>query len=293
MEKSRDGGASEVIQAAKRAVKKVFEAAGLEIRRRPRTENAEPEVYSAFDEQNIIREFLRQLPSSEPGFCVDIGASDGVSCSNSYALFRSGWPGLAVECDAEKFAALAGRLKAFAGVSLSRCRVTPDNVEALLKAHSVPEKFAFLSLDIDGYDYFVLERLLESYRPSLICAEVNEKIPPPIKFTLMWEPNYWWATDHFYGQSIAQLATLAARFDYTLARLEFCDAFLFPREICSVPALTPEEAYRTGYAERPDRKQKFPWNADMEALLTMPPQQGVEFLRKYFAKYEGKYICEL
>lgn len=198
-----------------------------------------------------------------------------------------------MECDGEKFPALALRLKTFPDVLLSNCRVTPENVESLMRSNGVPAEFTFLSLDIDGYDYFVLERILQSFRPSLICAEVNEKIPPPIKFTVKWDAAYQWATDHFYGQSITQLATLATRFDYELARLDINNAFLIPHEICPVPALSPEDAYRTGYAERPDRKQKTPWNADMEALLTMPPQQGVEFLRKYFAKYEGKYICEL
>jgi hypothetical protein len=148
-------------------------------------------------------------------------------------------------------------------------------------------------LDIDGYDYFVLERIMEAYRPSLICAEINEKIPPPIKFTVKWDPAYRWATDHFYGQSISQLAMLCTRHDYTLARLDFNNAFLMPREICPAPALSPEEAYQEGYVQRPDRKEKAPWNADMEELLTMPPEQAILFIRRYFAKYEGKYLCEL
>jgi hypothetical protein len=273
-------------------VKRMVRAAGLEIRRLPREESAIEVIYSAFDEQVIIERYIEQLACKQR-FCVDIGASDGISCSNTYALFRAGWAGLAVECDGEKFTALAGRLRASSGAQLSNCRVTPENVESLLRAHGVPREFGFLSLDIDGYDYFVLERILEAYRPSLICAEINEKIPPPIKFTVKWESRYRWATDHFYGQSIAQLATLAMRYDYALARLDINNAFLIPHEICPVPALSPEAAYRTGYAERPDRKQKVPWNADMETLLTMPPQQGIEFLRKFFAKYEGKYICEL
>ena len=283
-----------MINAAKRVVKKVFEAAGLEIhRRQPRAENVEEVINSAFDEQNIIREYLQQLLLQEPRCCVDIGASDGVSCSNSYALFRSGWSGLAVECDGEKFAALSSRLKGSAGVSLSRCRVTPDNVVMLLSAHGVPREFSFLSLDIDGYDHFVLESILQSFRPSLICSEINEKIPPPIKFTVKWDPSYRWATDHFYGQSIEQLARLSAQHNYALVRLEFNNAFLIPQKICPVPALTPEEAYRKGYVERPDRKEKLPWNADMETLLTLPPEEALQFILGRFAKYEGKFICEL
>jgi len=285
-------GIGMLTNGAKQLVKKVIGAAGLEVRRLPREEPVNEVTYSAYDEQILIGQYLEQLACKER-FCVDIGASDGTSFSNTYALFQNGWAGLAVECDAEKFAALAVRLKNFAGAALSRCRVTPANVIGLLEAHGVPANFTFLSLDIDGYDYYVLEQLLERFQPSLICAEINEKIPPPIKFSVKWSPDYWWATDHFYGQSLAQLAHLGSRHDYALTRVEFNNAFLIQRAICPVAAVTPEAAYRTGYADRPDRKKKTPWNADMEALLTMPPQEGVEFLRKYFAKYEGKYICEL
>ncbi|MBI3663847.1 MAG: hypothetical protein HY234_12465 [Acidobacteria bacterium] len=276
----------------KKAVKTVFRTAGLEIRKVQRVRGPENPVHSAFDEQIIVQDYLRQLPLGE-NFCVDIGASDGITCSNTYALFGAGWPGLAVECDGEKFAALAEHYKRFPGARLCNGRVTPENVVEVLKSHSVPERFTFLSLDIDGYDYFVLAAILQSFRPSLICTEINEKIPPPIKFTVKWDPGYRWATDHFYGQSISQLATLCERHGYALVRLEFNNAFLISQEICPVPALTPDAAYRRGYAERPNRLEKTPWNADVDLLLRLPPEEGVEFIRSYFAKYEGKYVCEL
>jgi hypothetical protein len=62
--------------------------------------------------------------------------------------------------------------------------VTPNNVVSLLLANDTPKEFAFLNLDLDGYDYFVLEQILTHYRPKLICKEINEKIPPPIKFSV-------------------------------------------------------------------------------------------------------------
>ena len=42
------------------------------------------------------------------------------------------------------------------------------------------------------------EEWLTRYRPELICAEVNEKIPPPLKFSVRWDPNYRWSNDHFW-----------------------------------------------------------------------------------------------
>ena len=42
---------------------------------------------------------------------------------------------------------------------------------------TLADKIGFLDLDIDGYDYFVLETLLSKHKPKLISCETNEKIP--------------------------------------------------------------------------------------------------------------------
>lgn len=165
-------------------------------------------VYSNIDEQSVIQENLKVLGIEKAGYCVDIAASDGVTMSNTYPLYLNEWKGLAVEFDPEKFALLASRYRFFSSVNLAKCMVTPENVVALLLANETPKEFDFLNLDIDGYDYFVLDQILSNYRPKLVCTEINEKIPPPIKFTVKWDASYIWAGDHFYGQSISQLNVL-------------------------------------------------------------------------------------
>ncbi|MBW4496820.1 MAG: hypothetical protein KME26_27850 [Oscillatoria princeps RMCB-10] len=248
--------------------------------------------YSYLDEERIIDNFLSQL-NIENRYCVDIAASDGITMSNTYFLFKRGWGGLAVEYDSHQFAKLAIRYAEFESVNLSKCMVTPENAISLLKAHQAPENFTFLNLDIDGYDYFVLEKILSSFRPLLLCVEINEKIPPPIKFTVKWSPNYSWNRDHFYGQSLSQLNLLCVRHEYALVDLHYNNAFLIPREISPSPSLTPEEAYRKGYLERDDRKEKFPWNANMEEIHSLSPVEALNYVSKFFSKYGGQFICNL
>lgn len=258
----------------------------------PQTPEREAIKYSYLDEERIIDNFLCQL-NIEDRYCVDIAASDGITMSNTYFLFKRGWGGLAVEYDRHQFAKLALRYAEFESVNLSKCMVTPENVISLLKAHQVTEKFSFLNLDIDGYDYFVLEQILSSFRPLLLCVEINEKIPPPIKFTVKWSPKYSWNSDNFYGQSLSQLNILCVRHEYDLVDLHYNNAFLIPREISPSPSLTPEEAYRKGYLERGDRKEKFYWNDNMEEIHSLSPVEAVNYVNKFFSKYEGQFICHL
>ena len=273
----------------KKALKQGLHALGLEIRRvRPGASLARPRS-SNFGEEDIIRDLLGKLPLQHR-FCVDIGAGDGESMSNSYALFRAGWEGLAVEWDGGRFAKLAYRYARFPGASLDRTRVTPDNVLSLFSGHGVPEEFGFLSLDIDGYDHFVLDKLLSAYRPALICAEINEKIPPPLNFTVKWHPDHKWTYDHFYGQSLTALEGLGERHGYVLAALEYNNAFLVRKAGNVLPVLPAAEAFRKGYLDRPDRLERLPWNRDMEPLIGMPVEEAKAFLHAHFKRYEGKYL---
>jgi FkbM family methyltransferase len=252
--------------------------------------DAPAQKYSYLHEETIIDKYLSGL-NLENKYCVDIAASDGITMSNTYFLYKQGWAGLAVEYDSQLFTKLAFRYTEFEQVNLSKCMVTPENVVSLMKTHQVPENFSFLNLDIDGYDYFVLDKILGSFRPLLISVEINEKIPPPLKFTVNYNPNYVWNNDHFFGQSISQLNILCEQYNYSLVELHYNNAFLIPQEISPAPSLTPEEAYRRGYLEQPDRKNKFPWNADIEQVHNLSPQEALIYITNFFSKYEGEFTC--
>jgi hypothetical protein len=213
--------------------------------------------------------------------------------SNTLALARGGWDGLAVEGDADRFARLARGYARYSRVRLARVRVTPDNVVELLRSHGVPREFGVLSLDIDGYDHYVLARLLEAFRPGLICAEINETIPPPVKFTVTYRPDHAWTKDHFFGQSLAMLDALRARHGYALVQVEYNNAFLVPEESSPVASRPVAEVYREGYLARTDRLIRLPWNREMEYLQGLPPERVVEALHARFARYAGRYVCEV
>jgi hypothetical protein len=244
--------------------------------------------FSNLNEEAIINKYLPAFLTNR-NYCVDIAASDGISMSNTLFLFKKGWDGIAVECDANKFAKLSDLYVVFPNVNLVKTRVVPDNVVSILKSCLCPSDFSFLNFDIDSYDFFVLDQLLSEFRPHLICVEINEKIPPPISFAVKFDQDHVWNADHFYGQSISKCYELCEKYRYEIVELYYNNLFIVPREENKYGALSPEAAFETGYKNKIDRKDKFPWNADMEAILTMSKNDAVIFLNSKFEKYAGKY----
>ena len=251
-----------------------------------------PVAASFAGEEVHARELLGRL-GLDGGYVVDIAASDGVLQSSTLWMFaQPAWTGLAVEMDPRKFAKLAFAYAAFPGVRLANARVTPDNVDLLLRLFEAPRDLAFLNLDIDSYDLFVLLAMLGAgYRPRVISMEVNEKIPPPLWFTVRYDPEHFWHGDHFMGCSLQAAATALAPHGYLLESLVYNNAFFVEAGFAAgrVTPLAPAEAYRAGYGGRDDRLALFPWNADVDCLQGMSPPEAAAFLDRLFAPYAGKY----
>ena len=139
----------------------------------------------------------------------------------------------------------------------------------------------------------MLDAVLAEHRPRLIVAEINEKIPPPLRFTVTWSLNYRYTGDHFFGQSVSAVAELAERHGYVLTEVHYNNAFLVPAEHFEGTAPSVANVYRRGYADRPDRLRRFPWNTRFEPLQRMAPEAAAAWLDDFFSARRGEYELSL
>jgi hypothetical protein len=246
--------------------------------------------FSHANEEQILARYIKTLlPEDQPRTVVDIGAGNGVRWSNSYALLLAGWRALGIEADPQKAALLARAYRGFPAASSIQARVAPENVNSLLADFAIEKNFGVLCLDIDGNDYWVLDAILTKFRPGLVLTEINENIPPPLRFVVKFDPDFQ-LRYHFYGYSIAALADLCRRHNYGILGLEYNTAFLAPQELGAASFVDAESAYREGYRDRPDRKQRFASNLDMEQLHSLTPAEGIRFLREFYQSDAGNYF---
>lgn len=74
-----------------------------------------------------------------------------------------------------------------------------------------------MSLDLDGNDLYVAEELLRNgVTPSLFIVEHNGKFPPPIRWSIEYDPDRRYDGGDYFGASLAAYNDLLARHGYFL-----------------------------------------------------------------------------
>lgn len=141
-------------------------------------------TFSQSGEDGVLAKCLTLL-SERDGWCVEFGAGDGIRFSNSRRLIvDDGYRAILIEGDPDRYQALsqtyAGQTNVYTLQAVVGLRER-DGLDSLLAQYPVPRNFDFLSIDIDGNDYHVWERI-QAYRPKLVCVEFNPTIPTEVDF---------------------------------------------------------------------------------------------------------------
>lgn len=195
--------------------------------------------YSQYGEQPIILETLAAL-GIEKGHLVDLGAGDGYTMSNSRALLEQGWTGDLYDGDPKG-------AKDVTKLWIDAKTIIPN----LMKNGTW--SIDFLSIDLDGNDYHVLDKVLESCSPHLVVTEINPIFQRDEAVVMPYNPSHVWAGDTYYGQSLAAVEQLAAKHGYTLMYLHHSlNAFLLRNDHAAAhPELIQPIEYQVKVNHRP------------------------------------------
>lgn len=172
--------------------------------------------FSQNDEDGITLEIIRRLGLQSQGAYAEFGVGDGTE-NNTLILAALGWKGFWVGGETLAFALPADRSSQF---SYLQAWVTLDNILDLtaqgLEAIGA-NTLDVISLDLDGNDlYFVRALLQKGYKPKLFIVEYNAKFPPPVKFTIAYNPAHEWQYDDYQGASLSSFDELFKEFGYRL-----------------------------------------------------------------------------
>lgn len=153
-------------------------------------------------------------------YYVEFGASNGNDDSNTYFLRTAkNWNGLLLEADSKQFPPNPS-------INLHNATLTMENSCEVFASHNVPKTFDFLSVDIDGNDYWILSKILENYNPRVIMVETCARFDPDVRMVQKYDPNFVWQGNRWIGGSPLAFKLLGKKHGYTAVYMHLDDMFL-------------------------------------------------------------------
>jgi len=183
------------------------------------------QMFSQTGADGIIAEINRRIGLTNL-FFVEFGVGNGLE-NNTVALLLQGWAGLWIEASSRQHKVICKELKALLDarkLRVLRQFITRDNILALLERGNVPHAPDLVSIDIDGNDYWVCERLLTRYSPRLLVIEYNALLGPTVPWVMQYDPSHAresMVVTSYYGASLKALEKLLASKGYSLVGCDF------------------------------------------------------------------------
>jgi hypothetical protein len=175
--------------------------------------SAEFSVTSQWGEDGIVEWLCHWLPEIPRSF-IEIGVGDYTEANTRFLLENRGWRGLIVDSNSEQIDQVRTQdvfwrhdLHALAAF------VTAENINELIARAGVFGEVGLLSLDIDGNDYWVLDKI-DVVNPAILIVEINTSFGDRHALTIPYTPLFNRLKVHssgqYFGASIRAMIRLAA-----------------------------------------------------------------------------------
>ena len=236
-------------------------------------------VFSQWDEDGIIQFLIHAVPVAQRKF-VEFGVQTYVESNTRFLLRNDNWSGLILDGQQRYIDAIKADAISWQHDLTAACAfITRENINELLARHGMSGEIGLLSIDIDGNDYWVWERI-DVVQPAIVIVEYNAHFGATRPLAVPYDPAFDRRAAHhsciYYGASLAALERLGGKKGYVLVGCS-CggnNAFFVRNDLLratSLRALSPAEAFFPA---------KFREARDAGGRLTLlPPEQETELLR--------------
>lgn len=181
--------------------------------------DAEFSVFSQWGEDGIIDWLVRQVPMPNTRF-IEFGVESFREANCRFLMQNRNWRGLVIDANQQQMQQLRGD-KIFWMYDLAALTafITAENINDLFRGAGFEGPIGILSVDIDGNDYWVLDKI-DCVDPAVLICEYNSLLGDMRPITAPYRADAGRFDGHYsglyYGVSISALVRLARRKRYTL-----------------------------------------------------------------------------
>jgi len=214
-------------------------------------QEAEFRVFSQFGEDGILQYLIRQARiHKELHTFVEFGVESYTEANTRFLLVNDNWRGLIMDGDSDNIAKVKeSPIYWRHGLIAVAAFINADNINQLIGDAGLRGEIGILSIDIDGNDYWVWDRIT-IVNPSIVVAEYNSVFGPRHAVTVPYDPTFVRGKAHYsnlyWGCSLKALEILGDRKGYALVGSNSAgnNAFFVRRDcIYGLRPLKAEEAY--------------------------------------------------
>jgi len=214
--------------------------------------------YSQFDEDGILL-YLFAIIGFTNKYCLDIAFASPYESNTTNLILNWAFGGTLVCGDSSERTNAETFFKTdentwFSAPQLIQSWVTVENIHKTLEENSVPNEIDFFSLDVDGIDYWILQKVLEKISPRVITLEAHgiwkdlRSVVVPYKEDF----NRYDIHEDYMGASIPAYIKLMKKNGYRLVAYNKYgfNLFFVKEELCGT--YLPELAAQDSFKDLPD-----------------------------------------
>lgn len=226
-------------------------------------QETEFKVFSQFGEDGIIQYLIRRaVVAPHEQVAVEFGSDFYGEANTRFLVLNDNWRVLLIDGKESSIRSIKRQPFYWShDITAIQAFIDADNINALIGGAGVKGPIGLLSIDIDGNDYWVWERL-SVVDPAIVVAEYNPVLGAHRAVTVPYDPKFYFRTAHwsglYYGCSLKALELLGARKGYALVGCNSNgnNCFFVRRDrLNGQPALSAEQAFvEARYREGRDRR---------------------------------------
>lgn len=206
-------------------------------------------VFSQFGDDGIIQCLIQRLQPLPDTF-VEFGVENYRESNTRFLLLNNNWRGLVLDEDEAAINYIqSDEIYWRHTLTALRAFVTRDNINDLLREAGFSGEVGLLSIDVDGNDYWIWEKL-DVVDPVIVIVEYNSIFGPDLAVTIPYDDQFVRHRAHysgqFWGASLQALTGLADRKGYSLLGCNSAGNnayFVRNDKIAHLPVLSVPEAF--------------------------------------------------
>lgn len=262
-------------------------------------QEAEFKVFSQFGDDGIIQYLIYHVGvAREQRVFIEFGVENYEEANTRFLLMNDNWRGLVMDGNLVNMAFVrASGYYWKHDLTAMAAFIDRENVNDLFRRHKFTGEIGLLSIDIDGNDYWVWERI-DAVNPAIVVVEYNSVFGPRHAITIPYDPAFRRSHAHysnlFWGCSLKALCLLAERKGYVFVGCNSAgnNAYFVQKDrVGKLRALTAEEGYVTSqFRESRDQEGELTFVNGSDRLRVIQEMEVFDVERKQLTKISN-YIA--